>query len=157
MRVVDPNGKHGVYSIDEALTMAQVQGLDLVEIAPSARPPVCKIMDYGKFQYEQKKKERESRKRQHQTQLKEVRFRPRTDTHDFEFKTKHASEFLLEGNKVRAFVIFRGREVVHQNQGRDILERFSLALQDVATVDQEPRMEGRRRMTMILSPLKTKS
>lgn len=136
--------------------MAQIQGLDLVEIAPSAKPPVCKIMDFGKYQYEQKKKERESRKRQHQTQMKEVRFRPRTDKHDFDFKTKHASEFLFEGNKVRAFVIFRGREVIHQDQGRAILERFSLALQDVATVDQEPKMEGRRRMTMILSPLKAK-
>lgn len=156
MRVVDPNGKHGVYSIDEARAMAQDQGLDLVEIAPTARPPVCKIMDYGKYQYEQKKKERESRKRQHQTQLKEVRFRPRTDTHDFEFKTKHASEFLIEGNKVRAFVMFRGREVIHQDQGRAILDRFSEALKDVAAVDQEPRMEGRRRMTMILSPLKAK-
>ena len=145
-----------MYSVDEAYAMAQAQGLDLVEIAPSARPPVCKIMDFGKFQYEQKKKERESRKKQHQTQLKEVRFRPRTDTHDFEFKTKHALEFLTEGNKVRAFVMFRGREVIHQDQGRALLDRFTEALKEVATVDQEPRMEGRRRMTMILAPLKSK-
>ena len=156
MRVVDPNGNHGVFPIAEARAMSRAQALDLVEIAPTANPPVCKIMDFGKYQYEQKKKERESRKRQHQTQLKEVRFRPRTDTHDFQFKTKHASEFLTEGNKVRAFVIFRGREVIHQDQGRAILDRFTEALKDVAKVDQAPRMEGRKRMTMILAPLKPK-
>jgi len=135
--------------------MAARQNLDLVEIAPSANPPVCKIMDFGKYLYEQKKKEREARKRQHQMQLKEVRFRPRTDTHDFEFKTKHARQFLEEGNKVRAYVQFRGRDIIYKEQGMAVLERFTKALQDVAKIDQAPRMEGRR-MTAILAPMKTR-
>ena len=135
--------------------MARYQDLDLVEIAPGADPPVCKIMDFGKYRYEQKKKERESRKRQQGAQLKEVRFRPRTDTHDFDFKVKHAREFIAGGNKVRAYVQFRGRDIVYKEQGMAMLQRLIEALQDVAKVDQIPRMEGRR-MTMILTPLKTK-
>lgn len=129
--------------------------MDLVEIAPNADPPVCKIMDYGKFLYEKNKKERDARKRQHHTQLKEIRFRPRTDTHDFQFKTKHAHEFLSDGHKVRAYVQFRGRDIIYKEQGMVILARFVDALKDVAKLDQEPRMEGRR-MTAILTPLKTK-
>ncbi|MCY4225746.1 MAG: translation initiation factor IF-3 [Bacteroidetes bacterium] len=155
VRVVDPKGKHGVYSLEKALYMAESQNLDLVEIAPHANPPVCKIMDYGKYLYEKSKKERESRKKQHQTQLKEIRFRPRTDTHDFEFKTKHAREFLLSGHKVRAYVQFRGRDIIYKNQGMDILARLVEALNEVSKIDQEPRMEGRR-MTAILAPLKQK-
>ncbi len=153
--MVDPGGNHGIYEIDDALELANRQRLDLVEIAPQADPPVCKIMDFGKFMYEQKKREREARKRQHHTQLKEVRFRPRTDTHDFDFKTKHAREFLEEGNKVRAYVQFRGRDIIYKDQGMAVLQRFMTALKDVAKVDQEPRMEGRR-MTTILAPLKSK-
>ena len=144
-----------MYDLADAMAMAHRQAMDLVEIAPDATPPVCKIMDFGKYLYEQKKRERESRKRQHQTQLKEVRFRPRTDTHDFLFKTKHANEFLSEGNKVRAYVQFRGRDIIYKEQGMAILQRFIAALQDVAKVDQEPRMEGRR-MTTILTPLKNR-
>lgn len=155
VRVVDPQGNHGIYPVADALTMAEQQNLDLVEIAPDAEPPVCKIMDYGKYLYEQKKKEKEAKKRQHQTQLKEVRFRPRTDTHDFDFKTKHAREFLEDGNKVRAYVQFRGRDIIYKEQGMTMLARFIEALQDVAKVDQAPRMEGRR-MTTILAPAKTK-
>ncbi len=155
VRVVDPRGKHGIYELEEALELANDQRLDLVEIAPQAHPPVCKIMDFGKYMYEQKKRERESKKRQHQTQLKEVRFRPRTDTHDFMFKTKHARGFLLDGNKVRAYVQFRGRDIIYKEQGMAVLHRFMAALKDVARVDQEPRMEGRR-MTTILSPHKSK-
>ncbi len=124
VRVVDPQGQHGVYTREEALEMAIEQDLDLVEIAPDADPPVCKIMDYGKYLYEQKKKDKEARKRQHHTQLKEVRFRPRTDTHDFDFKTKHAREFLEEGNKVRAYVQFRGRDIIYKEQGMKVLIRF---------------------------------
>ncbi len=135
--------------------MASQQDLDLVEIAPDADPPVCKIMDFGKYLYEQKKKEKEARKRQHHTQLKEVRFRPRTDTHDFNFKTKHAREFLEEGNKVRAYVQFRGRDIIYKDQGMAVLKRFIETLEDVAKIDQAPRMEGRR-MTTILAPTKTK-
>ena len=144
-----------MYELEDALELAGDQDLDLVEIAPQAQPPVCKIMDFGKYMYEQKKREKEAKKRQHQTQLKEVRFRPRTDTHDFLFKTKHAREFLEEGNKVRAYVQFRGRDIIYKEQGMAILHRFMAALKDVARVDQEPRMEGRR-MTTILSPQKAK-
>ncbi len=155
VRVVDPKGNHGIYPVEHALDMARQQELDLVEIAPDADPPVCKIMDFGKFRYEQQKKEKEQRKRQHQAQLKEIRFRPRTDTHDFEFKTKHAREFLEEGNKVRAYVQFRGRDIIYKDQGMEMLRRFIEELQDVAKIDQAPRMEGRR-MTTILAPQKSK-
>ncbi len=155
VRVVDPGGKHGVYDLQDALDMADEQSMDLVEIAPNADPPVCKIMDYGKYLYEKNKKERDARKKQHHTQLKEIRFRPRTDTHDFQFKTKHAYEFLSDGHKVRAYVQFRGRDIIYKEQGMVILARFIDALKDVARLDQEPRMEGRR-MTVTLAPLKTK-
>lgn len=144
-----------MYDLQDALDMADEQSMDLVEIAPNADPPVCKIMDYGKFLYEKNKKERDARKKQHHTQLKEIRFRPRTDTHDFQFKTKHAHEFLSDGHKVRAYVQFRGRDIIYKEQGMIILARFIDALKDVAQLDQEPRMEGRR-MTVILAPQKTK-
>ncbi len=144
-----------MYPIEKAMKMAQMQALDLVEIAPNADPPVCKIMDYGKFLYEKSKKERGARKKQHQTQLKEIRFRPRTDTHDFEFKAKHAREFLMNGHKVRAYVQFRGRDIIYKDQGMLILARLVDALKEVSKLDQEPRMEGRR-MTAILTPLKPK-
>lgn len=135
--------------------MARRQELDLVEISPNATPPVCKIVDYGKYRYEQQKREKEQRKKQHHVQLKEVRFRPRTDKHDFQFKTKHARGFLEDGNKVRAYVQFRGRDIIYQDQGMEVLRRFIEELQDVAKIDQAPRMEGRR-MTTILAPQKTK-
>ncbi len=134
--------------------MAREHQLDLVEIAPEANPPVCKIVDYGKYRYEQQKKEKESRKKALTVSLKEIRFRPHTDTHDFEFKTKHARGFLDEGNKVKAWVQFRGRDIIYQDQGMDLLKRFIEELQDVARVDQPPRMEGRR-MTTILAPAKS--
>ncbi len=153
--MVDPKGQHGIYRIEDALDMARNQNLDLVEIAPNADPPVCKIMDFGKYRYEQKKRDKESRKRQQGAQLKEVRFRPRTDTHDFEFKAKHAREFLSDGNKVRAYVQFRGRDIIYKDQGMKVLVRLVAALEDVAKVDQAARMEGRR-MTTILTPRKSK-
>ena len=118
-----------------------------------AKPPVCKIIDYGKFRYEQQKKEKEARKKSSTVQLKEVRFRPHTDTHDFDFKTRHAREFLSEGNKVKAWVQFRGRDIIYKEQGIDLLQRFINELKDVAKVDQPPRLEGRR-MTTILAPSK---
>jgi translation initiation factor IF-3 len=151
VRVVDPEGGHGVYDVETALALARQRELDLVEIAPDATPPVCKIIDYGKFRYEQQKKEKEARKKSQTVLLKEIRFRPHTDTHDFEFKTKHARTFLEEGNKVKAWVQFRGRDIIYQQQGMDLLKRFMDELQDVARIDQEPRMEGRR-MTTILAP-----
>ncbi len=153
VRVVDPGGNHGIYSIDDALELARDRELDLVEIAPEADPPVVKIIDYGKYRYELQKKEKEARKKTSTVSLKEIRFRPHTDTHDFEFKTKHAHEFLEEGNKVKAWVQFRGRDIIYQDQGMDLLRRFIEELQDVAKVDQPPRMEGRR-MTTILAPSK---
>ncbi len=151
VRVVDPSGEHHVVYIDEALKRARAHKMDLVEIAPSADPPVCKIVDYGKFRYEQQKKGKEQRKKSQTIQLKEVRFRPHTDTHDFEFKTRHARNFLQSGNKVKAWVQFRGRDIIYKEQGMDLLRRFTEDLQDVARIDQPPRMEGRR-MTTILAP-----
>ncbi len=136
--------------------MADDQDLDLVEISPGADPPVCKIMDYGKYRYIQQKKEKESRKKSHVVELKEIRFRPHTDTHDFDFKTRHARKFLLHGDKVRAYVQFRGRDIIYKDHGMDLLGRFLEELADVAKIDQEPRMEGRR-MTTILTPLKKKA
>lgn len=131
--------------------MAEDQQLDLVEISPNADPPVCKIMDFGKFRYEQQKKEKEAKKKQHTVELKEVRFRPHTDTHDFDFKVKHAKKFLTDGDKVRAYVQFRGRDIIYKDHGMELLARFIQELADYAKIDQEPKMEGRR-MTTILSP-----
>lgn len=136
--------------------MAEEQELDLVEISPDAEPPVCKIMDFGKFRYEQQKKEKEARKKQHTIELKEIRFRPHTDTHDFNFKTKHAKGFLEAGHKVKAYVQFRGRDIIYKDHGMEVLARFIQELVDLAKIDQEPKMEGRR-MTTILSPAKKKT
>lgn len=151
--MVDPKGNHGIFAVEEALRMAEEQQLDLVEISPNAEPPVCKIMDYGKYRYEMQKKEKEAKKKQHTVELKEIRFRPHTDTHDFDFKTKHAKKFLDDGNKVRAYVQFRGRDIIYKDHGMELLARFIQELADYAKIDQEPKMEGRR-MTTILSPAK---
>lgn len=141
-------------SLDEALDLAEQRGLDLVEIAPDADPPVAKVMDYGKFRYQQQKREKEQRKRQaKQGELKEIRFRPNTDDHDVEFKTRHAREFLEAGNKVKAWVQFRGRDIVYKDRGRAQLERFIEELSDISKVDQSPKMEGRR-MSILLTPEK---
>lgn len=153
VRVVDSEGAHGIYSRDEALDLAKRRGLDLVEIAAQADPPVCKIIDFGKFRYEQQKREKEARKKAATTELKEIRFRPHTDSHDFDFKVKHAINFLGDGDKVKAWVQFRGRDIVYKEQGLTLLSRFIEALGDAAKVDQEPQMEGRR-MTTILAPAK---
>lgn len=152
VRVVDEHGEQlGLMSSREALTLAQERELDLVEIAPQANPPVCKIIDYGKFKYEQQKRDKTQRKHQHQQQLKEVRLHPRTDDHDVDFKTRHAREFLGEGHKVKFTVVFRGREITHQEVGRELLERIIQALTEDAKVDQAIRMDGRN-MSMILAP-----
>jgi len=155
VRVVDPKGNHGIYPTEVAMQMADDQDLDLVEISPHADPPVCKIMDYGKYKYEQQKKEKEARKKQHTVELKEIRFRPHTDTHDFNFKTKHAKGFLEAGHKVKAYVQFRGRDIIYKDHGMEVLARFIQELGDLAKIDQAPKMEGRR-MTTILSPIKKK-
>lgn len=135
----------------EALQLAMDRELDLVEIAPQATPPVCKIIDYGKFKYEQQKRDKTQRKHQHQQQLKEVRLHPRTDTHDVDFKTRHAREFLQEGHKVKFTVVFKGREITHQNIGRELLEGIIQSLAEEAKVDQPIRMDGRN-MSTILAP-----
>ncbi len=137
----------------KALEIAEEKELDLVEIAPQANPPVCKIIDYGKFIYEQQKKEKLAKKKQHVTVLKEIRLHPNTDTHDFNFKARHAINFLESGNKVKASVIFKGRELAYKEHGKELLERFIEALSEVATKENEIKFEGRT-MHVILAPLK---
>lgn len=144
LRVLDSTGTPlGILPRREALRIALERELDLVEIAPQANPPVCKIIDYGKFVYEQQKREKLQKKSQTQTTLKEVRFKAGTDTHDFDFKTRHAREFLEDGHKVKATVMFKGREILHKELGEVLLQRFIDALADIAKVDQPMRMEGR--------------
>ncbi len=142
-------------SIHEALALAESKQLDLVEISPMADPPVCKIVDFGKYKYELTKKEKIAKKKQAVVVVKEVRFHINTDVHDFDFKTKHAIRFLEEGNKVKGAVIFKGREITYQNQGLELLNRFIERLEDYGKVDQEPKLEGRA-MTVMLSPEKKK-
>ena len=123
----------------------------MVEIAPDSRPPVCRVMDYGKYKYELAKKDKQARKKAHSFQLKEMRYRPKIDEHDYQFKTKHVREFLESGSKVRTFVIFRGREMTRIEYGRKVLERLKVDLEDIANIDMAPKMEGRS-MSMIVSP-----
>ncbi len=155
VRVISPEGEQlGILPIERALEIAEEQGLDLVEVAPLARPPVCRIMDYGKFKYEEQRKAREARKKQHHVQIKEVKMRPGIEDHDFDFKTRHARRFLEEGNKVKLTMMFRGRQMAHPELGRQVLDRVSGMLSDVSKVEMQPQMEGRS-MTMVLTPLKT--
>lgn len=140
-------------SPSEGVKIAQHRGLDLIEIVPNAIPPVCKIMDFGKYKYEQTKKDKIQRKHQHTTQLKELRFHPNTDTHDFDFKARHARKFLEEGHKVKATVVFKGREITYVELGEDVLRRLVEKLSDVAKVDQVAKLEGRS-MAMIFAPEK---
>ena len=153
--MVEPDGDHDVVPIEEALGRARDHDLDLVEIAPSADPPVCKVLDYGKYRYEKQKEEQRRRKKSKSMEMKELRFRPRTEEHDFNFKVDHAREFLEDGNKVKAYVQFKGRDIVYKDQGMDLLRRMIEELQDLARIDQQPEMEGRR-MVMILAPHKNK-
>ncbi|TAL69570.1 MAG: translation initiation factor IF-3 [Bacteroidetes bacterium] len=156
IRVIDDEGRPlGVMTVREALRIANERELDLVEIAPQAKPPVCKIVDYGKFSYELHKKEKYQRKHQLHQQMKELRFKWRTDTHDFNFKVRHARNFIDEGHKVKATVIFRGREIIHQEFGIELLKRFVLALEDIAKIDQEIKTEGKF-LSVIMTPDKTK-
>lgn len=156
VRVIDPDGKMlGIFPIREALRISSEFDLDLVLIAPQANPPVAKIIDYSKFIFDQQKKEKQQRKQQQQQQLKELRFKWRTDTHDFNFKVRHAREFLLDGNKVKGTVIFRGREIMHQEIGEELLNRFVEALNDISKIDQPLKSEGKR-ISVILAPDKVK-
>lgn len=152
VRVIANDGAQlGVMSVDEALAAALEQGLDLVEVAPTARPPVVKIMDYGKFKFEQAKAARAAKKKQHVIHLKEVKYRPGIDDHDFAFKTRHAREFLLDGNKVKVTMMYRGRQMAHIELGREVLDRVAAELKDIAKIEQEPRLEGRN-MFMVMGP-----
>jgi translation initiation factor IF-3 len=141
----------GVMETSEALRIAKEEGLDLVEISPKAVPPVCKIMDYGRFKYETAKKEREERAKRTVIEVKEMKFRPKTDDHDLDFKVKHIREFLQEGNKAKLMIQFRGREIVHPEVGQAVLRRVVEACSDIGIVEQQPMMEGRR-MLMIIGP-----
>ena len=131
--------------------MAESQQLDLVEVSPTAVPPVCRIMDYGKFKYQQSKKLQETKRKQTHVQVKEVKLRPKTDEHDLQFKVKHVRRFLEEGNKAKVTLVFRGREITHQDLGLKVLERVAADLEDIAIVEMKPKMEGRS-MFMIVSP-----
>lgn len=145
---------HEIVPTKEALEEAYKRELDLVEVAPNARPPVCKVMDYGKFVYEKKKKEKEAKKKQHTVQVKELRFRPHTDDHDFEFKLRHAHKFLSEGNKVKATVQFRGRDIIYSDQGKDLLLKLADELDDVGSIETRPKLEGKRMHMMLTADKK---
>ena len=155
VRLVDSENGTRIVSFEEALSEARRRELDLVEVAPQADPVVVKIIDYGKFRYEQQKREKEQRKKTATVEVKEIRFRPHTDTHDFDFKVKHARQFLSEGDKVKAWVQFRGRDIVYKDAGLELLQRFGEALLDVGKIEQAPTMEGRR-MTVFFASLKKK-
>jgi translation initiation factor IF-3 len=152
VRVIDDDGTQiGVISTSEALAMAEERGLDLVEVSPKARPPVCKIMDYGKYMYQLNKRAKEAKKHQHVTVVKEIKMRPKIEPHDYEFKLRHAREFLGAGDKVKCTVTFRGRELAHKELGRRLMEKAAEDLNDVASVEVPIRSEGRS-MIMVLAP-----
>jgi len=152
VRVIGADGAQiGVIPTHEALKLAEEAGFELVEVNPRAAPPVCKIMDFGKFKYETSKKEKASRKHQTTVVLKEIKLRPKTDEHDFDFKVKHIRRFLGEGNKCKLVIVFRGREIVHPETGQAMLDSVVKAVSDIAMVEQRPMMEGRR-MVMIIGP-----
>ena len=145
----------GIYPLAQALKMAQERELDLVEIAPTADPPVCKIIDYQKFVYQQKKKAKEQKANASKVVIKEIRFGPQTDEHDFQFKLNHAKSFLQEGSKVKAYVFFRGRSILFSEQGEKLLLRFALELEEFGKAEQMPKLEGKR-MIMMIAPVKKK-
>nr|WP_254656483.1 MULTISPECIES: translation initiation factor IF-3 [unclassified Roseovarius] len=152
MRLIGADGENvGVVTPQRALEMAEEAGLDLVEISPSATPPVCKIMDFGKYKYEQQKREAEARKKQKVIEVKEIKFRPGTDTHDYDVKMRSVVKFLQGGDKVKITLRFRGREMAHQDLGRQLLERIAEDIKDVGRIENMPKMEGRQ-MIMVIGP-----
>jgi translation initiation factor IF-3 len=151
--IQDDGEQIGIVSIDEARERADVRGMDLVEVAPDARPPVVKMMDYGKYKYEADRQRREARKKQHTIKVKEVKFRPGIEDHDYNFKVGHARRFLEDGNKVKLTMMFRGRQVTHPEIGKEVLARVMEDLQEVGQPESFPNMEGRI-MSMVLAPLK---
>ncbi len=156
IRLIDADGEQvGIIALDEARERAEESGLDLVEVAPGARPPVCRLMDYGKFKYEEARKAREARKKQHTVQVKEVKYRPGIEDHDFEFKTRHVRRFLEDGDKVKVTMTFRGRQMSHPEFGIEVLERVVEEVSDVGKIESQPTREGRS-MIMMLSPLRSR-
>jgi translation initiation factor IF-3 len=157
VRVIDGNGEQlGIMRPEDALREAEARGLDLVEVAPMAQPPVCRLIDYGKYRYQQSKRAKEARKHQHTITVKEIKYRPKISDHDFEFKTNHVKEFLAEGNKVKLTIMFRGREMAHPEFGRELLGRIIQALKDDVSDPPDTnrlRMEGRN-MSVVVSPAK---
>ena len=152
IRLIGAEGEQvGIIPTTEALQRALELGLDLVEVSPTSRPPVCRILDFGKFKYELAKKDKMAKKNQHSFQLKEMRFRPKIDEHDFQFKTKHVRNFIEAGSKVKVFVMFRGREMAHVEFGRHVLDRVAKELEDIAIVETIPRLDGRN-MNMVVAP-----
>ncbi len=154
IRLIGAEGENiGVVSPERGLALAEEAGLDLVEISPNANPPVCKIMDYGRFKYEQQKRESEARKKQKTIDIKEVKFRPNTDKHDYEVKMRNVRRFLENGDKVKVTMRFRGREMAHQQLGRDLLERVASDIEELGKVESMPKLEGRQ-MIMMIAPVK---
>lgn len=152
VRLIDETGEQiGIVPTDEARSMATERGLDLVEVAPNSRPPVCRIMDYGKYKYEQARKARDAKKRQHTITVKEIKMRPKIEEHDYGFKLRHARRFLEEGDKVKFTLRFRGREMTHPELGERVLNRVKSELGELATLEADIRMEGRQ-MTMLMAP-----
>ena len=155
VRLVGEGREPQIIATSEALKIAQEEGLDLVEISPNADPPVCKVMDYKKFLYNQKKKQKELKAKQSKVVVKEIRFGPNTDDHDFNFKLEHAKKFLKDGSKVKAFVFFRGRTIVFKDRGEILLLRFAKELAELGSLEQMPKLEGKR-MTIMINPKKDK-
>jgi translation initiation factor IF-3 len=152
VRVVGADGAQlGIMPTQEALQFAEEQGFDLVEVAPNERPPVCRIMDYGKYKYQRSKRQQLAKKKQKVILVKEIKLRPKTEEHDYQFKIQHVKRFLQDGHKAKVTVIFRGREMAHTELGRRVLDRIIVDLEEVATVEQTPKQEGRN-MTLVLSP-----
>lgn len=152
VRLIGQDGEQlGIVQLRDALRLAAEADVDLVEVAPTARPPVCRLMDYGRFKYEQAKRDRDARRKQRTGDIKEVKLRPNIDSHDFGFKSRNAHRFLKEGNKVKVTVMFRGREIVHQDLARALMARFSEAVADVGVIERPPKLEGRN-MVMIVMP-----
>lgn len=155
MRLVGDNVEVGVYPIKKALEIADEQGLDLVEISPNAVPPVCKVIEYSKYVYEQKKREKALKAKASNVVIKEIRFGPQTDDHDYEFKKRNAEKFLKDGSKVKAFVFFKGRSIIFKDQGEILLLRLAQDLEEMGKVEQLPKLEGKR-MIMFIAPKKSK-
>ncbi len=156
IRLIDADGEQvGIISLDEARERAADAGLDLVEVAPDARPPVCRLMDYGKYKYEEARKAREAKKKQHTMQVKEVKYRPGIEEHDYAFKTRHVRRFLEDGDKVKVTMMFRGRQLSHPELGLEVLEKVVEDVNDLGKIESQPTREGRT-MIMVLAPLNTK-